>query len=274
MTAAVLAGVARRFVPPTRNAALEVAEAFTARGLQVTLEFLPDRRRGSLAALRAELLAVVGEVERRSLAPRVAVTVPLLSSGDAGIDVVRDVTSAAAAAGVSDTVDPRAADPLEVLARLGRDLPPPGVVLRTALRRTGSDLRLLSDTSTRITLAGGAPSRVDTGLFATRGQVDTAYVQGLRRLLAAPGRPVLATHDARLVGIARHLAKEYGRRPGDHEFQLPYGVRPDLQRRLAEAGETVRVHVAYGPDARGHVNRLARESADLSSLVRSLLSRS
>jgi proline dehydrogenase len=85
---------------------------------------------------------------------------------------------------------------------------------------------------------------------------------------------MVATHDPRLVSIASSLASRYGRAAGTYEFQMLYGIRPDEQRRLAEAGETVRVYIPYGTEWYGYLmRRLAERPRNLTFFVRSLISK-
>ena len=62
------------------------------------------------------------------------------------------------------------------------------------------------------------------------------------------GYLMVATHGPRMVQIAASLASRFGRRPGTYEFQMLYGIRPEEQKRLAAAGETVRVYIPYGTE--------------------------
>jgi proline dehydrogenase len=51
-----------------------------------------------------------------------------------------------------------------------------------------------------------------------------------------------------------------------------YGVRPDEQRRLAAAGETVRVYIPYGDEWYGYLmRRLAERPANVAFFLRSLV---
>jgi proline dehydrogenase len=93
-------------------------------------------------------------------------------------------------------------------------------------------------------------------------------------LLAGQGYPMLATHDPRLIEIGAARAEALGRKPGDFEFQMLYGVRPDEQRRLAGAGHTVRVYLPYGAQWYGYLmRRLAERPANLAFFARSLVSK-
>jgi proline dehydrogenase len=107
--------------------------------------------------------------------------------------------------------------------------------------------------------------------YPTRGEVDRAYVRCLRLLMEGSGYPMIATHDSRLIEIAGALAVATHRRPGSYEFQMLLGVRPAEQRRLARAGETVRVYVPYGADWYGYLmRRLAERPANLAFFLRAL----
>jgi proline dehydrogenase len=85
---------------------------------------------------------------------------------------------------------------------------------------------------------------------------------------------MIATHDPRMITIAAALASRNGRAAGSYEFQMLYGIRPEEQRRLAEAGETVRVYVPYGTEWYGYLmRRLAERPQNLTFFVRSLVSK-
>ena len=61
-----------------------------------------------------------------------------------------------------------------------------------------------------------------------------------------PPIPAFATHDEARVVFAQAEAKRVGLPKGAIEFQMLYGIRRDLQERLARQGYPVRVYVPYG----------------------------
>jgi proline dehydrogenase len=104
--------------------------------------------------------------------------------------------------------------------------------------------------------------------------VDRSYVRCLNILMSGPGYPMVATHDPRLVAIAEDRSRWFDRSPDQFEFQMLYGVRPEEQRRLAEAGYTVRVYLPYGDRWYGYLmRRLAERPANLTFFARALTSR-
>jgi proline dehydrogenase len=85
---------------------------------------------------------------------------------------------------------------------------------------------------------------------------------------------MFATHDSRLIEIAAGRAQHYGVGPGEFEFQMLYGVRPDEQRRLVRAGHLMRVYIPYGSEWYSYLmRRLAERPANLSFFLRALVSK-
>ena len=84
---------------------------------------------------------------------------------------------------------------------------------------------------------------------------------------------MVASHDPRLIAIADKLAEP--RAKGTYEYQMLFGIRPGEQRRLSEAGETVRVYVPYGDEWYGYLmRRLAERPANIGFFLRALASKS
>ena len=83
---------------------------------------------------------------------------------------------------------------------------------------------------------------------------------------------MVATHDPRLIAHRRRAAPSAPTGTTDsYEYQMLFGVRPDEQRRLAAAGNTVRVYVPYGDEWYGYLmRRLAERPANVAFFARSL----
>jgi len=99
-------------------------------------------------------------------------------------------------------------------------------------------------------------------------------VRCLKVLMAGHGYPMVATHDPRMIAIAATIASRHGRAQGTYEFQMLYGIRPEEQKRLAAAGETMRVYIPYGTEWYGYLmRRLAEKPQNLAFFARSLVSK-
>jgi proline dehydrogenase len=272
-----------------REDAVCAADALIVRGLQVSLDHLgEDTTDGAHAdAIRDEYVALLDRLGAAGFGRRAEVSVKLSALGaqlwegggqaafHGALDRARDVCAAAAVAGTTVTLDMedhRSTDStLAAAAALRADFPWVGVVLQSYLRRTEADCRELLHAGSRVRLVKGAYAEPETVAFRTKGEVDRAYVRCLRLLMEGNGYPMVATHDPRLIEIAGALAVRAGRAQDTYEFQLLYGIREEEQRRLAAAGETVRVYVPYGVDWYAYfMRRLAERPANLAFFLRSL----
>lgn len=286
--APVTRDVVRRFVPgETRAAAVDVAAGLVAGGLWVTLDFLGEDTTdpARAQAVLDEYLAVLHDLDDRGLTAHAEVSLKLTALGlrlphgpDLALAHARTVCAAARAAGTTVTLDMEDHSvtdaTLAILGQLREEFPETGGVLQAYLHRTEDDCRALAGPGSRIRLCKGAYDEPAEVAWRDRAEVDRSYLDCLRVLMEGEGRPMVATHDPRMIAIARRLAGEAGREPDDHEFQMLYGVRPDEQHRLVAEGETVRVYLPYGHEWWGYLTRrLAERPANLSFFVRSLVSK-
>ncbi|MCY7397024.1 MAG: proline dehydrogenase family protein [Nocardioides sp.] len=288
-TMPVSAGIVKGYVPgETTASAVQAAAALAADGLQVTLDHLGE---DTLDAAQAEAttqayLDLLEQLAAAHLTRQVEVSVKLTAIGQAlpehgekvALENARTICRAARNAGTTVTLDMEdhttTDSTLAILRDLRKDFPETGAVLQAYLHRTEDDCRQLSYEGSRVRLCKGAYNEPSEVAFTERTEVDKSYVRCLKVLLGGQGYPMVATHDPRLVRIASTLAGRYGRQPGSYEFQMLYGIRPEEQRRLAEAGETVRVYVPYGVEWYGYLmRRLAERPQNLSFFVKSLVSK-
>jgi proline dehydrogenase len=148
-----------------------------------------------------------------------------------------------------------------------------GICLQAALKRTPSDVFALPERSI-VRLVKGAYLEPQEVALQRRGDVDRAYARLAVTVLARGHTLHAATHDPGLVEGLRRLLDQ-GRAPASRvEFQMLYGIRRDLQVRLASAGYPIRVYVPYGTEWYPYLTRrLAERPANLwfflSNLVRS-----
>jgi proline dehydrogenase len=77
-----------------------------------------------------------------------------------------------------------------------------------------------------------------------------------------------------VIAAAGEMAREARRGAGDFEYQMLYGIRDAEQRRLADAGNAMRVYVPFGTQWYGYfVRRLAERPANLTFFLRALADR-
>jgi len=288
-TMPVSAGIVQGYVPgETTESAVDATARLQDDGLKVTLDFLGEDTT-DVAQAQATVTAYVdmlSALAARGLAHGAEVSVKLSAVGQAlpgdghaiALENARTICRAARNAGTTVTLDMEdhttTDSTLEVLRELRQDFPETGAVLQAYLHRTEADCRQLAHEGSRVRLCKGAYAEPAEVAFQDKLDVDKSYVRCLKVLMAGQGYPMIATHDPRMVEIASSLASRQGRAPGTYEFQMLYGIRPEEQRRLAAAGETVRVYVPYGTEWYGYLmRRLAERPQNLSFFVKSLISK-
>lgn len=288
-TMPVSAGIVRGYVPgETTQAVAEASAAQIADGIRVTLDFLGEDTTDveQAEATVSAYVDVLKELAARGLTRSAEVSVKLSAIGQAlpdngekiALENARAICRAARNAGTTVTLDMEdhttTDSTLGILRELRKDFPETGAVLQAYLHRTEQDCRALAYEGSRVRLCKGAYNEPEDVAWQDRLEVDKSYVRCLKVLLAGQGYPMIATHDPRLIEIASSLSSRYGREPGTYEFQMLFGIRPEEQRRLVKAGETVRVYIPYGTEWYGYLmRRLAERPQNLSFFLRSLVSK-
>ena len=291
-SAPVARGVVSRYVAgDDARDAVAVAQRLRADRLHVSLDYLGEdtadagqatavveEYAGLLALLAADGLTRDGGAEV-SVKPT-AVGLGLAEHGEkTATENIARICAAARNAAATVTVDMEehiwVDATLRIVRTLREDFPDLGCVVQSQLRRSAADCAALATRGSRVRLTKGAYDTPPDAAFASRAGVDRSYARCLGLLMRGEGYPMVATHDPRLIKIAEAQAHLTGRGPGDFEYQMLYGVRPDEQQRLASTGATMRVYVPYGSDWYSYlVRRLAERPANLAFFLRSLVTRS
>ena len=289
-TAPLTRDVVHRFVPgPAEDDAVTATRRLVGDGLLVSLDHLgEDTADPEQAATAAKAyLSILERLAAEGLTPQAEVSLKLSAVGQAlpgdgeriALEHARLVCAAAERAGTTVTLDMEdhttTDSTLSILAEVRRDFPSTGAVLQAYLKRTEADCRDLAGAGSRVRLCKGAYDEPASVAFRDRAEVDRSYVRCLAVLMAGAGRPMVATHDPRLVAIAQDRARAHGRGADSYEFQMLYGIRPQEQLRLAGEGHPVRVYTPYGVDWYGYfMRRLAERPANVGFFLRALATRS
>lgn len=263
--------VVQRFVAGVNTEQAVAATAgLVSDGLAVTLDHLGESvadAAGAQATVQRylELLACLAA---EGLTGRAEVSVKLSAVGQRLDETIAlrnaaQICAAAELAGTTVTLDAEdhtlTDSTLRVHAELRRSWPATGAVLQAYLHRTLDDCRGLAVEGARVRLCKGAYAEPPELAFRTPAEVAGSFVRCANVLLAGPGYPMFATHDPRLIDIVGERTRWYGRPPNSFEYQMLYGVRPAEQRRLAAAGDTVRVYLPYGSDWYSYLTRRLAE---------------
>ena len=149
-----------------------------------------------------------------------------------------------------------------------------GTVLQAYLYRTESDTERLLGQGIRIRLCKGAYKEPAEVAFPSKADVDASYVKLMERMATSGVFCGIATHDEAIVDEMLRFVRENQVSPAAFEFQMLYGIRRDLQRRLAKAGFGVRVYVPFGTAWYPYfMRRLAERPANVVFLAKNMLRR-
>jgi proline dehydrogenase len=121
-----------------------------------------------------------------------------------------------------------------------------GTVIQAYLRRSRSDIERLSKLGIRVRLCKGAYLEPAEVAFPDKADVDRNYVELMKLLLDQGHYPAIATHDEKIVEQTKAYAAQRQVGVDRFEFQMLYGIRRDLQRKLVAQGYRLRLYVPFG----------------------------
>lgn len=166
---------------------------------------------------------------------------------------------------------------LDIYRALRPAHPALGVCLQAYLRRTPDDLESLLPLGPAVRIVKGAYREPPQKAFPRKADVDESFHRLSARLLTAEARAagawtVIGTHDPALVERLQALALSSKVPKDAFEFDLLYGIRRDLQEKLAREGWRVRILISYGSSwFPWYMRRLAERPANLWFVARGIL---
>ncbi|HYO92308.1 MAG TPA: proline dehydrogenase family protein [Pyrinomonadaceae bacterium] len=147
-----------------------------------------------------------------------------------------------------------------------------GIVLQSYLYRTLKDAEELLKIPARIRICKGAYNEGPDVAFPDKKDVDANYVRVMQLLLSSGTYHGIATHDERMIDATVDFAQREGIGKESFEFQMLYGVRRDLQEKLAREGYNMRVYVPYGKHWYPYfMRRLAERPANIWFVMKNML---
>ena len=149
-----------------------------------------------------------------------------------------------------------------------------GIVLQAYLKRTPADLEHALTVGARVRLCKGAYKEPREIAHRDMPTIRREFMRLVESLLTRGVRPGIATHDERIHSAVKTFVAERNIPKDSFEFQMLFGVRPDLQRRLIDEGYVVRIYVPYGTHWAGYFYRRVTERRENALLaLRALLRR-
>jgi proline dehydrogenase len=147
-----------------------------------------------------------------------------------------------------------------------------GTVLQAYLYRTADDAERLLSQGIRIRLCKGAYKEPPAIAFPNKADVDANYVKLMKRMVTSGVFCGMATHDEAIIDELRRFVRAEAVSRDAFEFQMLYGVRRDLQRKVVSEGFRMRTYVPFGTEWYPYfMRRLAERPANVLFLAKNLL---
>jgi len=277
--------LAKRFIAgETVAEAMDAVAALNAQGMTATLDFLGEDVTSRTEAERtrdayAELLAAI---RARNVESNVSVKLTamgLLVGEELALGNLRAVLDAASHNGdpfvhidmegsaVTDAT-------LRVFERAYAETQHVGPVLQAYLKRTPGDVERMIALGARVRLCKGAYGEPPSLAYKDMPTIRRQFLRSAEALLERGNYPGIATHDPRIIAAVQTFARERDIGRDRFEFQMLYGVRPELQRALVADGYRLRIYVPYGTHWAGYFYRRITERPENALFaLRSMLSR-
>lgn len=264
---------ASRFVAGEKTAdAVRVVRDLNAKGVNATLDHLGEHTSTADEAAQAtqDILAILDEIETAGVRANVSIKLTQIGMGlDESVcrENLQRILQRAREHGnfiridIEDTpyTDTTLAIYQSMLERgfTNRHF---GMAVQSYLYRAEADTKALLANKTTIRLVKGAYKEPPEKAFPKKADVDANYDLLTRLLIDAsladrsklsedgrvPPIPVIATHDEKRIEFTVSYANKVGLPKDGLEFQMLYGIRRDLQEKLAKDGYPVRVYVPFG----------------------------
>jgi proline dehydrogenase len=149
-----------------------------------------------------------------------------------------------------------------------------GAVIQSYMRRAEHDVEKLLAERIRIRLCKGAYKEPADIAFQQKSEVDANYVKLMKTLMKSGVYHGLATHDVSIIKEAQRFATNENIPREAFEFQMLYGIRSELQKRLVRKGWRVRVYIPFGTEWYPYfMRRLAERPANVFFIAKNLLRR-
>jgi len=162
---------------------------------------------------------------------------------------------------------------LEIFQKLQQKYPANvGLVLQAYMRRTKNDLLNMSNIQVKenplnFRLCKGIYVEPKHIAFKEFEEVREHYLDDLKYMFGHNMYVGIATHDKYLVEQAINIIKEENIDKTKYEFQMLYGVTPELRSSIVKQGHKMRVYVPFGKDWFGYSTRRLKENPKMASLI-------
>lgn len=262
--------------------AIRVCRSLQARGIKATIDLLGEfiTELAQAEENKKAYLAIIERIETEKLDANYSLkptSFGLLIDPEVCYRNVREIVAKAAENGNFVRIDMEDSQCTDLEIQLFRRLLPEfpghvGLVIQAYLRRTLQDLRNLTDLNSaehpvNIRLCKGIYIEPEAIAYKKYEEINQHYLEDLEFIFQQGFYPGIATHDQPLVDGACKLIEKYRVPKNRYEFQMLYGVTPELRASIVAKGHTMRVYVPFGKDWFGYSTRRLKENPKIASHI-------
>jgi proline dehydrogenase len=162
---------------------------------------------------------------------------------------------------------------LDLFRRLKEEFPKNvGLVFQAYLKRTLDDVKGLQDLNEKenpinYRLCKGIYVEPVEIAYKKYEEINEHFLADLEYMFQNKIYPGIATHDVPLVEGAYKLIEKYNVPKDMYEFQMLYGVTPELRQSILDKGHPMRVYVPYGEQWFAYSTRRLKENPKMAWLI-------
>jgi len=242
---------ARYVTGEARQDGVEAARELSAKGYAVSLEYIGENTAdvSECEAAVMEMMTLIHEVGQNELSARVSFDlshIGLSLDTELAYSNLMNLAEQAQKAGVELFISMEESSKtdriLSIVERAASIYPNVGITLQAQLKRTPQDLAAISSPS-RIRIVKGAYQESSDYSLPRSPALNDRYVELAQSALRQGHRVSIATHDESII---EQLLNQGVGASSNAEFEMLYGIRPDLSNKLKAAGHPIRIYLTYG----------------------------
>ncbi len=262
--------------------AIRVSKDLNARGMKVTLDVLGEfiTNLNQAEENEKEYLDLIDVAEKEQIDGNYSVKPTmfgLLLDKDVCYRNIREIVAKAAFYNNFvrvDMEDSQCIDlEIELFRKLKQEFPKNvGLVFQSYMKRTLNDIKGLMDVHSEETplnyrLCKGIYVEHPDIAFKKYHEINQHFLEELEFMFQHKMYPGIATHDKPLINGAYQLIEKYNIPKEKYEFQMLYGVTPELRKSIIEKGHTMRVYVPFGKQWFGYSTRRLKENPKMANHI-------
>lgn len=262
--------------------AVQAAKNLNADGIKVTVDLLGEfiTKIEQAEENKNTYLDIIEAVEKQKIDGNYSLKPTmfgLLIDAEASYKYIREIVAKAATYNNFvrvDMEDSQCVDlELDMFRKLKTEFPKNvGLVFQSYLKRTLDDIKGLQDLND---VENPINYRLCKGIYVEPAEIaykkyeeiNEHFLTDLDYILQNNIYPGIATHDVPLVEGAYKLIEKYNIPKDKYEFQMLYGVTPELRKSILEKGHKMRVYVPYGKDWFAYSTRRLKENPKMAWLI-------